>query len=188
MAGVAAAFPVLPRSEETSLIDLLTSLEAEGKSLNSLATSLTPGCHQVSTGIDLQTLSIRGIKRSMVCPSQTVTGKYAKIDQLGMALFKHYEGRVPTRSVFSIQAALPLKCPYPDIFQHPLNCGKTRESISSMAIWQSSREGIGNTVKSLATRASKINLNKFPKFLNSGYEADTHVQTVEELTELSECY
>ena len=124
----------------------------------------------------------------MVCPSQTVTGKYAKIDHLGVALFKHYEGRVPTRSVFSIQSALPLKCPYPDIFQHPPNCGKSPPSISSMAMWQSSREGIGNTVKSLATRALKINLNKFPKFLNSGYEADTHVQTVEELTELSECY
>jgi len=188
MAGVAAAIPVLPWSGDTSLIDLLTSLEAEGKSLNSLATSLTPGSHQVSSGIDIQTLSIRGINRSMVCPSQTVTGKYAKIDHLGVALFKHYEGRVPTRSVFSIQSALPLKCPYPDIFQHPPNCGKSPPSISSMAMWQSSREGIGNTVKSLATRASKINLNKFPKFLNSGYEADTHVQTVEELTELSECY
>ena len=63
MAGVAAAIPVLPWSEDTSLIDLLTSLEAEGKSLNSLATSLTPGSHQVSSGIDIQTLSIRGINR-----------------------------------------------------------------------------------------------------------------------------
>ena len=188
MAGVAAAFPVLPWLEETSLIDLLTSLEAEGKSFNSLATSLTPGCHQVSTGIDIQTLSIRGIHRSRVCPSQTVTGKFAKIEQPGLALFKHYEGRVPTRSVFSIQSALPLKCPFPDIFQRPQNSGKSPSSISSMAMWQSSGEGIGNTVKSLATRASKINLNKFPKFLNSGYEADTHVQTVEEMTELSECY
>ena len=63
MAGVAAAIPVLPWSEDTSLIDLLTSLEAEGKSLNSLATSLTPGSHQVSSGIDIQMLSIRGINR-----------------------------------------------------------------------------------------------------------------------------
>ena len=63
MAGVAAAIPVLPWSGDTSLIDLLTSLEADGKSLNSLATSLTPGSHQVSSGIDIQTLSIRGINR-----------------------------------------------------------------------------------------------------------------------------
>ena len=46
----------------------------------------------------------------------------------------------------------------------------------------------GCAVKSLAGRTAKVNLNKLPKFLDCGLEQDTLVQTVEELTQLSECY
>ena len=128
----------------------------------------------------------------MVSPHETVTGKYAKVDQVGIALFKHYDSRVPTRSVFSVRSPMPLKCPFPDIFDHnsqppPPRSGSSG-SISAMALWQSSELGIGQTVKSLAGRAGKVNLNKLPKFMDCGLEQDTLVQTVEELTQLSECY
>ena len=60
VASVAAAMPAW-RGE--SLVDTLTRLEAAGLSLNSEAVSLTPGCHDVSNGIDTQIVSLRGVNR-----------------------------------------------------------------------------------------------------------------------------
>ena len=60
VAAVAAAMPAW-RGE--SLVDTLTRLEAAGLSLNSEAVSLTPGCHDVSSGIDTQIVSLRGVNR-----------------------------------------------------------------------------------------------------------------------------
>ena len=129
----------------------------------------------------------------MVRPAnfESVKGKYAKVDHVGLALFKHFDGRVPTRSVFSIQSPLPLDPPFPlqifDLAGKGPPGGVGRKS-SSMAIWQSSERGVGQSVKSWAARASKINLNKLPKFQDCGLEQDSLVQAVEELTQLSECY
>lgn len=198
MAAVAAALPAWQNPNHT-LVEHLSDLEARGLTLNSHATSLTPGCHDVTTGIDTQIVSLRGIDRTMVRPAnfESIKGKYAKVDQLGVALFKHYDSvRLHTRSLFSIQSPLPLKCPFPKIF----DAGKLGQwksagtgaggggGVSSMAIWHSSERGIGQSVKSWAARAAKINLNKLPKFQDCGLEQDSLLQTVEELTQLSECY
>ena len=63
MAAVAAAVPSWPSTGHDTLVEHLADLEARGLSFNSHATSLTPGCHDVTTGIDTQIVNLRGIGR-----------------------------------------------------------------------------------------------------------------------------
>ena len=61
-------------------------------------------------------------------------------------------------------------------------------AVSSLTSWQSSTDGVGMMVKSLAERTSKINLNKLHRFQDAGLENDELIETTESLQSLYECY
>ena len=56
-----------------------------------------------------------------------------------------------------------------------------------LASIQSSRS-VGLSVKSLADRCGKVNLNKLHRFQDAGLENDELLETTEELINLCECY
>jgi len=202
LASLAASQPLPVRD---CLITLLGQLESQGQTLNDTMTSLTPGCNDVTSKIDMQMVSLRGVDRSSLTPARLrPTGKYAMIDEVYDVMSAHYEGAsaagVLTRSVFTANAPLPVGCPFPQIFDgqklssvgfllsDPSKEVGRVDSVPAVTAWQSSGKGIGQSLSKMAERASKLNLNKLPKFLQAGLEHDALEQAVEELTELSECY
>ena len=62
------------------------------------------------------------------------------------------------------------------------------DAVSALTSWQSSTDGVGMTVKSLAERSAKINLNKLHRFQEAGLENDELVEITESLQSLYECY
>ena len=197
----------LPMAEEDGyFVDLLEGLENDGKLINSLTTSLTPGSHDVISEIDSQSVSVRGIdprinlkpKRDMRSNVPPYTGRYCSCDDVGMSLFMHHEGKVRAGSFFAARSPLPTSCPFPQVFNGQ-NLGRTGflsknnvngcvDSIPVVSLWQSSEKGIGQALNSYYQRASKINLHKLPKFIEAGLEQDELLQNVDDLGSQADCY
>lgn len=179
-------------------------------------TSITPGCHDVTKNIQAETWCLRGINREMFKPKRDMrsnkapiyTGRYAMTDSVTGALFSHFDKMRETRrdyiqmpqSITCIDNSLPTGCPFPHVFQRSkiskngllLNdtSNNTENGVAEapvLASIQSSR-AVGLSVKSLADRCGKVNLNKLHRFQDAGLENDELLETTEELINLCECY
>merc|ERR1712150_32173 len=136
------------------------------------------------------------------------TGRYAMIDSVTAALFSHFDKmneskrsqiRMP-QSIVSIDDGLPTGCPFPHIFQkskiskngliqdHTISDSENGVTSAPVLASLQSSSAVGLSVKSVADRCGKINLNKLHRFQDAGLENDELLETTEELVNLYECY
>lgn len=179
--------------------------------------SLTPGVNNVTKNIQMESLSLRGISvkerlkpkrdmRSNKLPAYT--GRFAMTDSVPEALFSHFDKmkeigkrqRVIPKSITSVDTSLPTGCPFPHIFDKTKisssgflledtadNSARGVNSVPVLTSLQSSHE-MGLSIKNIAGRCGKINLNKLHRFRDAGLENDELLETTEELINLYECY
>lgn len=87
------------------------------------------------------------------------------------------------------KCAMQVGAPYPSHMFSPISWSDPTEkkTIPTVTLWQSSR-GSGNILQSLVDRCARINLNKLHKFQDAGLDQDGLLETIEDLSTLSDCY
>jgi len=179
-------------------------------------TSITPGSHTVNENIQSEAWSVRGINKNKFKPKRDMrskdlplyTGRYAMVDSVPGALFSHFDKMKETgrcnipmpQSISSIDDCLPTGCPFPHIFDKSKiskngfllddTTVRSDQSITEVPILASlqSSNAVCLSVKSLAERCKKLNLNKLHRFQDAGLENDELLEATEELVNLYECY
>ena len=134
-AGVSLPFPL---GQDEFFVDLLEKIEQCNSKVKPSfheevgLRSITPGCHNVTKDVQIETLSLRGISAQKLKPKRDMrsnrmpayTGRFARIDSIPNALFSHFEKvKAMDRGILAVpgslsvlDAKLPTSCPFPHIF------------------------------------------------------------------------
>ena len=171
-------------------------------------TSITPGCHDLTTEIRLQAVCIRGLDKGYLRPqdyrkSQKYSGHPYLNCEDTKSVVQHCLGMKFRRTINAVtghDSALKVEKPFPRLFDQSIDASghmdsaikrdpetKGVDQVAVLTCWQSSK-GTGDHVNTLYERAKKINLHKMHRFGEAGLEADDYDEVLSDLANLKDCY